>query len=64
MTVNQLVVGSIPTAGAKKIKHLGDTAARCELLKHSIDTVFGRSTVLGGEVTSFPKPLRMQAIPR
>ena len=39
LTVNQLVVGSIPTAGAKKIKHLGDTAARCEVPKYSIGTV-------------------------
>jgi hypothetical protein len=44
-TVNQLVVGSIPTAGAKKIKHLGDAAARCELPKHSIGTVFVLGTV-------------------
>ena len=48
LTVNQLVVGSIPTAGANKNKHLGDAAARCEPLKHSIGTVFGHSTVLDG----------------
>ena len=48
LTVNQLVVGSIPTAGANKIKHLGDAAARCELLKHSIDTVFEFGAVLEG----------------
>jgi hypothetical protein len=46
LTVNQLVVGSIPTAGANKIKHLGDAAARCELLKHSIGTVFEHRAVL------------------
>ena len=48
LTVNQLVVGSIPTAGANKNKHLGDTAARCELLKHSMNTVFAFCDVLGG----------------
>lgn len=39
LTVNQLVVGSIPTAGANKNKHLGVILAECELLKHSINTV-------------------------
>ncbi len=52
LTVNQLVVGSIPTAGANKNKHLGDTAAQCELLKHSISTVFAFCDVLGGAMFS------------
>ena len=56
LTVNQLVVGSIPTAGANKNKHLGDTAAQCELLKHSISTVFAFGAVFRGITCSIPAP--------